>query len=82
MKWKIGAAALAAALLGLVGADAATAGTSSGFAQPAHQGITRYLNQVYGPGNSPYKVRCSEVDHINYPTGEIHDTVTCVITGP
>lgn len=82
MKWKIIIAVLAAALLGLIVADVAVAGTSSGFAQPARQGIERYLTNVYGPHNSPYKVRCSEADHISYPTGEIHDTVTCVITGP
>lgn len=82
MKWKIITAVLAAALLGLIGVTVANAGTMSGFAQPARQGIIHYLNQVYGPGNSPYKVRCSEVDVINYHTAEIHDTVTCVITGP
>lgn len=82
MKRKIITTAFAVVLLGLVGADVANAGTSSGFAQPARQGIERYLTHIYGPGGNPYKVRCTEADHISYPSGEIHDTVTCVITGP
>lgn len=70
------AALAAATLAGTFLAGRAIAGIGpAGFAFYARQGIVREINQVYGNGNSPYNVRCTEVP--NYRT--ISDVVTCTI---
>lgn len=55
----------------------ANAGQTGGFAPYARQGIVNQLNHIYGPGNSPYKVTCSEVDNVNLATGAVNDVITC-----
>lgn len=50
----------------------------SGFAFYARQGIVNEINRVYGKGNSPYVVTCTEVP--NYRT--ISDIVTCHVREP
>jgi hypothetical protein len=55
----------------------AAAGTGpDGFARYARQGIVNYDNRIYGKGNSPWKVTCT--DHPNYTT--MSDRVVCRVT--
>lgn len=64
------------AFFAVLTAQRANAGIGpAGFAFYARQGIVREINAVYGKGNSPYTVRCTEVP--NYRT--ISDKVTCII---
>lgn len=70
-------AALAALTAGLVLASTAGAGTGpDGFAIHARQGIVSYNNRIYGNGNSPWKVTCT--DHPDFAT--MSDRVVCRIT--
>ena len=69
------AAIVAAALTGFLVTRAVAGIGPAGFAYYARQGILREINAVYGAGNNPYVVTCTEVpDYRN-----ITDTVTCKI---
>jgi hypothetical protein len=71
-------AGIVAAVLALVSGPAAAGIGPAGFAQVAQRAIIAENNQVYGQGNSPWRVRCT--DKPTYVTTRLGDVVTCKIT--
>jgi hypothetical protein len=76
----LGAALVAGiiAALALVSGPAAAGIGPAGFAQVAQRAIIAENNAVYGSGNSPWRVRCTEKP--TYITVKLGDVVTCKIT--
>jgi len=72
------AAGVTGTVLALTSSPAAAGIGPAGFAQVAQRAIIAENNAVYGQGNSPWRVRCT--DHPTYITTKLGDVVTCKIT--